>query len=393
MSWRLSFSTLATLLMLAGIPPASPARVKLTTLPAREHVAIQLQNPRATLVEEERVVPLLRGRNQVDFSWANTRIRPQSIVFRVVSAPGKVEVLAVSYPPNEQALVWSVSASRAGPAKVRISYLIDGLTRDFHYRAVADPQERRLMLHEYLRVRNLAREGFGMAALRLGFGPPWEREVNRDETRELGVASYPGVPIRKTYTASLAEHGYLDPAKKLLKVPMHYVLHNVPGDGLGKVALAAGKVRIFQQDGHGTTAFLGEDWGRHTPRGAEMPLYLGLARDVQVRRTIERNLRRRISGNLYNYEVVVKYEIENFKPAPVTLDVEEDVRQLRDDLVRNTGRPVEWLLGSETDLEIGPLADKTTAERVRLQTALPAKTGDRAEKQVRHLHLLIKNEW
>ena len=42
----------------------------------------------ATLVEEERIVPLVKGENQVDFSWANTQIDPGTIVFRVVAPVG-----------------------------------------------------------------------------------------------------------------------------------------------------------------------------------------------------------------------------------------------------------------------------------------------------------------
>ncbi len=51
----------------------------------RERVEIQLDNPGATLVEEERIVPLVKGVNQVDFSWANTQIDPNTIVFRVIA--------------------------------------------------------------------------------------------------------------------------------------------------------------------------------------------------------------------------------------------------------------------------------------------------------------------
>ena len=100
-------------------------RIKLITLPVRQRVEIQLDNPNATLVEEERIVPLVKGVNQVDFSWANTQIDPHTIVFRVVTpaddaqegarthrtAPLEVRVLSVSYPPNEAALVWQVASS------------------------------------------------------------------------------------------------------------------------------------------------------------------------------------------------------------------------------------------------------------------------------------------
>ena len=84
---------------------ASPtyARIKLITLPVRERVEIQLDHETATLVEEERIVPLVKGENQVDFSWAGTAIDPNTIFFRVVDKPD-VKVLSVSYPPNEASL-------------------------------------------------------------------------------------------------------------------------------------------------------------------------------------------------------------------------------------------------------------------------------------------------
>ena len=50
----------------------------------RQRVEIQLDNPQATLVEEERIVPLVKGVNQIDFSWANTQIDPNTIIFRVI---------------------------------------------------------------------------------------------------------------------------------------------------------------------------------------------------------------------------------------------------------------------------------------------------------------------
>ena len=126
-------------LVFTAFPGAAWARVKLITLPVRERVEIQLDHEQATLVEEERIVPLVKGENQVDFSWANTQIDPGSIVFRVLGGEGAPEanVLSVSYPPNESALVWTVSASDSGSARVRISYILGNLTKSFNYRATA----------------------------------------------------------------------------------------------------------------------------------------------------------------------------------------------------------------------------------------------------------------
>src|SRR5438046_10669075 len=108
----------------AALAMPAYARIKLITLPVRERVEIQLDHESATLVEEERIVPLVKGENQVDFSWANTQIDPNTIVFRVVAPAGdnknlQAKVLSVSYPPNEAALVWAVGSSDSASARVR----------------------------------------------------------------------------------------------------------------------------------------------------------------------------------------------------------------------------------------------------------------------------------
>ena len=72
------------------------ADVKLITLPARERVEIQLDNFNTTLVEEERIVPLAQGVNDVVFAWANTNIDKDSIQLRCLPDPDNIRVLSVS---------------------------------------------------------------------------------------------------------------------------------------------------------------------------------------------------------------------------------------------------------------------------------------------------------
>ncbi len=122
---------------------------------------------------------------------------------------------------------------------------------------------------------------------------------------------------------------------------------------MGGRRLQYGKVRIFQEDGHGGTAFMGEDWGKFTPLDDEMRLYVGAAQDVVVKRTIDKNEQHRIAGNLYNREVVVKYEIENFKDKAVMLDISENIRAFRNEVAGDTGRDVQWELGKATTLRGG----------------------------------------
>jgi hypothetical protein len=404
----------AVLAVLCAMPTVASARIKLITLPVRQRVEIQLDNPNATLVEEERIVPLVKGVNQVDFSWANTQIDPNTIVFRVIPKPApqdepagepaaeaeaaakplEVAVLSVSYPPNEAALVWQVAASDSGSARVRISYLLGNLTKSFNYRAVASHDEKTLTLRQYIRIQNLANEEFGSTGLWAGFGPRFLKPIGINETKEMLMEKYEDVPVRKMYTCDPEEFGYLDRPKNKLLVPMHYVLTNDEANQMGRAPLQFGKVRIFQDDGRGSTAFLGEDWGKFTPLDDEMRLYVGTAQDVVVRRTIDKNEQKRVAGNLYHREVIVKYEIENFKDKAVALDVQESLRHIRNEVRGDSGRDVEWELGDETTFEGGPDEEKSDFDRVVFHADLPARgADDKATKIVHKLHVLIKNEW
>jgi hypothetical protein len=396
----LPLSAVVAALILA--PATARARIKLITLPVRERVEIQLDNPSATLVEEERIVPLVKGENQVDFSWANTQINPDTIVFRVI-APAEekkleVKVVSVSYPPNEAALVWTVGSSDSGSARVRISYLLGNLNKSFTYRAVASHNEKTLTLSEYMRLQNFANEEFGSTGLWAGFGKRFLKPIGLNETKEMLVEKFEQVPIKKTYTCNPQEYGYIDQPQNKLRVPMHYVLKNDKDNHLGAAPLQFGKVRIFIE-GSGTekdksTAFLGEDWGKFTPIDDEMKLYLGVAQDIVVKRTIDKNDNRRVAGNLFNHEVVVKYEIENFKDQPVTLDVVENLRHVRSEVRGDNGRDVEWELGKDTNFDGGPDKEKSTFEQFLFHVSLPARDKDgKAEKVVKKLAVTFKNEW
>ncbi|MCP4594022.1 MAG: DUF4139 domain-containing protein [bacterium] len=377
-----------------GATGSASAGIKLITLPVRERVEIQLDNPNVTLVEEERVVPLAAGVNDVVFAWANAAIAKDSIQFRCLTDPENIRVLSVSYPPGENALTWQVGAPEATSARVRISYVIGGLDKSYTYRAVAAHDERTLTLWQYVMLHNRANEEFGTAGMWTGFGERLERPIGINETKRLLSARFDEVPIKKTYTADLSEHGYLNGGKQQLRIPMHYVLVNDGAHGLGAFPLMFGKARIFQEDGRGTVAFIGEDWGPFTPRDDEMKLYLGVAKDVVVTRTIERRNKVRVHGNLYNYDVVVKYEIENFKDQSVVLDVAESLPNLRREICGDTGRDVQWELGTDGTLHEFIDGEKTTADKVVFHLSAPPRGEDqKAVKQAHTLHVRIKNEW
>lgn len=373
------------------------ARVKLITLPVRERVEVQLEHPNATLVEEERIVPLVKGENQVDFSWANTRIDPRTIVFRMLGpAQGfdglQANVLSVSYPPGENALVWQVSSNMSGSARVRISYLLGGLTETFSYRAIAGEDEKTLTLSQYVQIRNFANEAYDDSRIDVGFGERFQRAIGLDQTQELRLNQFAGVPVEKTYTVNATQTGYLDRPQDKLNVALHYVLRNDREHRLGGEPLPAGKVRIFQKDPQGTTAFLGEDMGAYTPVDDRMKLFLGLAQDVVVKRTISDRQYDRVVGNLYDVSVTVRYEIENFKKQPVTVRIEEMMQPLANESGRSPRQPLAWQI-TAGNLGQHLVKDETDLHQAAFDAPVPAGENDQPGKATFEATVIFKNNF
>ena len=305
--------------------PAS-ARIKLVALPERNDTVIRLDNPQATLIEEERVLTLQKGSNKVDFSWKGVSIDSDSIRLAVLSHPGAVRLLNVSYPPNEAALVWEIACDQAVEAKVRISYLLSNIDRLITYKAIADKPEAKVDLRSFLVLRNFSGEDFDSARVLLDYGEAFEQGIDHEETKQLLFLKKQEVPITKVWTFDAAKTPW-DPEKvdDNVGIPVNYEIDNAEKSGLGDNALWGGKVRVFQQDGHGSTIFLGEDYSGLVPVGEKMSVYIGDSRDIVVTQRKMKDNRinvRRNNGNkivLYDTEELITAKVENFKDSPAVL--------------------------------------------------------------------------
>ncbi len=331
MQHRILFACLS-LLTLSVI--SAQARVKLVALPERARVVVSLTNPNATLVEEERILTLQKGVNQVDFSWRGVNIDPSSIQVRLLGHPETVLVLNTSYPPNENALIWEISSPAAQEERIRISYLLNGLGRDVVYKAVAESDEKALALRNYLRLRNDSGEDLAAAELDIGYGTAFTRSVENGEIVELLSEQINGVAIKKILTWDAALQPW-DPEyqKQTIGLPLSYEIRNDKASQLGEHTLLPGKARIFIKtgaQGEGV-AFTGEDWAQLTPVDRDLKLYIGQSRDVKVTQRKTRddktNLRRNTNNNvvLWDTDEIIKIEIENFKKEEVALVIVEHI--------------------------------------------------------------------
>jgi len=318
---------LMAIVLLLVCSAISYGRIKLVALPERAATVIRLDNPRATLIEEERVLTLQKGLNKVDFSWKGVSIDADSIRLRALDHSDKVTLLSVSYPPNEAALVWDISSDSDYAETVRISYLLSNIDRLITYKAVADKAETFVDLKSYLVLRNFSGEDFEKARVLLDYGEAFEQGIAHEETKQMLFLKAPKVPITKVWKFDAAKLPW-DPEKlenQNVGIPVSYRIVNETKSNLGKFSLWGGKARLFQDDGHESTIFLGEDVSGLVPVGEKMELYIGDSRDIVVTQRKMQDTRVVTHKNnrgdvvLYDTNEQITAKIENFKDSVAVL--------------------------------------------------------------------------
>ena len=298
----------------------------------RTATLIRLDNPQATLVEEERILTLQKGINRVDFSWKGVSIDADSIRLTMLSHPAQVFLLNVSYPPNEAALVWEISSAGAWEEKVRVSYLLAGIDRLITYKAFADKDEHRVTLKSHLILRNFSGEDFRDAVTLLDIGGRFKIDISNEETKQLRLFEKNDVPLTKVWKFDAGVQPW-DPRNlsQNVGIPVFYRIENNRKSRLGKFSLAEGKVRVYQEDGQGSTIFLGEDNMKFVAVGEKAEILIGDSRDILVtqHRMQEKkiNVRRNKKNEvvLYDTDEIIKAEIENFKDQPAVLTLIEQI--------------------------------------------------------------------
>ena len=333
------------------------ARTKLVALPDRENTFIRLDHPDITLIQEERTLPLHKGINKIDFSWKGVHIDADSIRLAILQHPDSTRLINVSYPPNEQALVWEIFSPENRQEKIRISYLLSNIDRVITYEAKTNLHENKLDLSSYLVLRNFSGESFNSAIFQLDYGKDFEKGILDGETRRMLFFDVANLNIRKVFTFNAGIHPW-EPQKQThtVGIPVSYELENAKDNQLGQHALWNGKTRIFQNDLNKSTIFLGEDMASFTPVGQKMVLHIGDSRDLSVTQhkiTEERSNIRRNRNNhivLYDSNEEIRIEVENFKDTPATLKIIEpmqgewEIRKSSHDFKHTNSREIEFEL-------------------------------------------------
>ncbi len=148
------------------------AKVDLVTLPERARVQLTIYNSAdLTLIKEERILTLRKGRNNLQFSWANTLIDPTSLELLPLKQAGKIDVLDLTYPARIKDLgLWHISSGISGDVPIEITFFTSGISWRAYYLATLSKDEKIMKLNGYVRVSNNSGEDYKNAQVRLIVG-------------------------------------------------------------------------------------------------------------------------------------------------------------------------------------------------------------------------------
>jgi len=176
------------LIMVTGIS-AAKAKVDLVTLPSRDTVQLTIYNSAdMTLVRESRALTLKDGKNNLQFSWANTLIDPTSLEMLPKADADKIDIAELVYPPRVRNLgLWNIDSKVSGKVPVEITYLTSGLSWRAFYMGTLNQDEKTMRLQGYVRVTNNSGEDYENAQTRLIVG----KVHILDQIAELARRQYP----------------------------------------------------------------------------------------------------------------------------------------------------------------------------------------------------------
>lgn len=260
-------------------------------------------------------------------------------------------IIYPAYPKNfrdRPTLDLDLDSARTGAQTLDLSYLTTGMSWRADYVGVLAPDEQHLALTGLVTVSNTTGESYENARLQLVAGnvnvaqPPTMNQaysalrtiaavqtangfaqenyfeyhlytLNRPtsildkQTKQVSLLSVRGIPIKKTLELRGSPEYYRSVSPDLgdrLPVGVYVTFENrAPQLGM---PLPAGIVRMYKDDHHGLSQFLGSDTIDHTPRNEDVRLHLGDSFDITARKKQTNFTLTAGCSTQSSYEIVLK---------------------------------------------------------------------------------------
>jgi hypothetical protein len=205
----------AFVFVIAMLLPFSSAVAKIDLVTLSERISVQTtiyNKADLTLFHDKRVLSFVKGMNQLQFSWANTKIDPTSLSLEIKEFTDKIDVVEITYPPLAKDMgIWHIKADDAYKVPVEITYFTSGISWKSYYKAFLSKDEKTCDLKGYVKVTNLSGEDYNNAQTRLVVG-----KINiLDEIGRLAAQKYPYGRPEYFAGKSDRESKYKDGIKKI----------------------------------------------------------------------------------------------------------------------------------------------------------------------------------
>ncbi len=235
------------IILVLALHPSFAKNIDLSTVPKRDSVQLTIYNSEdLTLVRETRLVSFKKGRNTLQFSWANTLIDPTSVELRFPGAAERLEVIDTTYPHQRpQMLYWSIASDSNDDAVVEISYFTSGITWTADYTAITRSDRGEMSFEGFVRIHNDSGEDYEGASVRLvvgtinlvekiaqlarvGIGDL--RELSKSKHQELRARAARSVLERAVPTpAEMDSLGYVEEKKIFKQGLSEYFIYTIDG--------------------------------------------------------------------------------------------------------------------------------------------------------------------
>jgi hypothetical protein len=163
------------------------AKIDLVTLPSTDSIELTLYKSQSmALVQEIRSLNLIKGINDLQFSWLNTRIDPSSIDMIPANHTEGINIKNIRFPSQMAHMaIWKISSTKAISVPMRLRYMTSGLDWRAYYSAILSTDEKTMALRGYVRVNNHSGESFDNAKIYLVMGSV--NMLDPIETQSYGI--------------------------------------------------------------------------------------------------------------------------------------------------------------------------------------------------------------
>lgn len=316
----------------AGLPRISVATPRLGILPPPDSVLIRLTGGPSALVQEQRVLSLFKGINQVAFSWSGVHLDKDSIRLTPLSDETDIRIVSTAFPPDGSSLIWEVYSSRDMVVPMVISCVPAGLDHQIAYTATVDETAQILDLTAHLILRNFSGVQYTHAAAWLNPDTVFHTDLFHLETRQIHFPAKQSLAVTKIHTwdGQIMPH---DP-KTLPQapgIPFGYQFTSPASPEKGIQDLPAGKVRIFLTDSQDRTLFSGEDFLEFLPAGDTAFIKTGDSRDILVSKlrmgTSQTRVQRNDTGEIqvFDQKITDRFILENTRPTPAVVQLTDRI--------------------------------------------------------------------